>query len=110
MKIILKKSQAKEPFTFAFMDDSGKTLVKSENYAARKSCVNGVESVRKNSQFDSRYELLESKNGKFYFNIKASNGQVVGTSTLFASAGERSEVISLLKEHATEMPMEELEG
>ncbi|MFT5719764.1 MAG: hypothetical protein ACI9W6_000052 [Motiliproteus sp.] len=110
MKIIVKKSQAKEPFTFAFMDGSGKTLVKSENYASRKSCVNGVESVRKNSQIDSRYEMLESKNGKFYFNLKASNGQVVGTSALFASADERSDVISLLKEHAVEMPMEEQES
>ncbi len=110
MKIVVKKSQAKEPFTFAFLDAAGKTVVKSENYVAKKSCLNGVESVRKNSQVDARYEFCESKNGKYYFNLKATNGQVVGTSALFASEGERSDAISLLKEHAAAMPMEEQEG
>lgn len=109
MKIIIKKSEAKEPFTFAFMDDSGKTLVRSENYAARTNCVKGVESVRKNSQIDSRYELTESKNGKLYFNLKASNGQIVATSALYAAAAERSAAIKLLKNNALTMPMEEQE-
>ncbi len=108
MKIVVKKSQAKEPFTFAFLDEAGKTLVKSENYAAKKSCVNGVESVRKNSQVDSRYECSESKNGKFYFNLKATNGQVVATSALFATEADRTAAISLLKSNATNMPVEEL--
>ncbi len=110
MKIVVKKSQAKEPFTFAFLDGVGKTIVKSENYAAKKSCLNGVESVRKNSQVDARYEFCESKNGKFYFNLKATNGQVVGTSALFASERERGDAISVLKEHAASLPVEEVEG
>jgi Uncharacterized conserved protein len=31
------------------------------------------------------YEIKEAKNGKFHFNLKASNGQVIGTSQLYAS-------------------------
>ena len=53
MKAILKKSQASEPFTFSFVDDAGKMIVKSENYAAKKSAQNGMESVKKNSQTDT---------------------------------------------------------
>ncbi|WP_020681251.1 DUF1508 domain-containing protein [Marinobacterium rhizophilum] len=110
MKIVVKKSQAAEPYTFSFLDTSGMSLVRSENYAVKKSCLNGVESVRKNSQIDGRYALAESKNGKFFFNLKASNGQVVATSALFESADLRSDAMALLKRHATTMPIEEVEG
>ena len=96
MEVILKKSEASEPFTFRFMSED-KVLIKSENYKAKKSALNGIESVKTNSQVDKRYELKESKNGKFFFNIKATNGQVVGTSSLFATEDERTEAMELLK-------------
>jgi uncharacterized protein len=109
VKIVVKKSQAAEPYTFSFLDTAGASVVRSENYGVKKSCLNGIESVRKNSQADSRYELAESKNGKFYFNLKATNGQVVATSTLFASEALRSDAIAFLKAHAPEMPIEEVD-
>ena len=99
MEVVLRKSEAAEPFTFRFLDGD-KVIVKSENYKAKKSAQNGIESVRKNSQVEGRYELKESKNGKFFFNLKASNGQVVGTSTLFATEDERDAAIALLKSDA----------
>ncbi|MEN8132007.1 MAG: YegP family protein [Pseudomonadota bacterium] len=107
MKVLLRKSQAKEPFSFAFVDDKGKTLLKSENYKAKKSARNGVASVQNNCQNDKRYELKESKNGRFFFNLKAANGQIVGTSTMFASTSERNEAITLIKNQAVEVQVEE---
>lgn len=100
MKVILKESQAQEPFSFTFVGAAGKVLVKSENYKAKKSAVAGIESVKKNSQQDGRYELKESSNGKFFFNIKASNGQVVGTSMMFGSDADRAAAISEMKKSA----------
>lgn len=41
--------------------------------------------------------MKESKNGKFFFNVKASNGQVVGTSMLFATEADRSKAVAELK-------------
>lgn len=108
MKIVLKKSDASEPYTFSFMNDEAKMLVKSENYAAKKSCLNGIESVKKNSQLDERIELCESKNAKFYFNVKASNGQVVATSALFATTDERTQAIATLKAKAPTAVTEDL--
>lgn len=97
MKALLKESKAAEPFSFTFVDDADKTVVKSENYTAKKSALNGIESVKKNCVNDGRYELKESKNGKFFFNLKASNGQVIGTSTLYASEAARTAAMALLK-------------
>ena len=102
MKAILKKSQAAEPFSFAFLDSSGKTLLKSENYKAKESALNGIESVKKNCQNDARYEHKEAKNGKFFFNLKAANGQIVGTSMMFSTQSERDNVIAQLKSDGPE--------
>ena len=100
MTINLRKSEAKEPFSFIFVNAEGKTIVKSENYAQKASAKNGIESVKKNCQEDARYEFKESTNGKFFFNIKSTNGQVVGTSALFANEDERSAAITELKANA----------
>ncbi|MGV6858744.1 MAG: YegP family protein [bacterium] len=97
MKVVLKKSDAAEPFTFAFLGGDGKTIVRSENYKEKRSAVNGIESVKKNCVEDKRYEMKESKNGKFFFNLKAANGQAVATSMLFASAADRDKAVAELK-------------
>ena len=97
MKVLLKESGAQEPFSFSFVDDAGRTVVKSENYKAKASAMNGIETVKKNCQDDARYEKNTSKNGKFYFNVKSSNGQIVGTSTLFGTEAEMGAAIDDLK-------------
>lgn len=100
MQVVLKKSEAKEPFTFAFIDGSGASILRSENYKEKKSASNGIESVRKNADNDARYAMAESKNGKFFFNLKAANGQVIGTSKLFGSDADRAKAVADLKASA----------
>ncbi len=107
MKAVLKESQAQEPFSFSFVDGEGKIVAKSENYKAKKSALNGVESVRNNCQDDARYELKEAKNGKFYFNLKAANGQIVATSAMYATEADRSSAIVELKADGPGAPLEE---
>ena len=107
MKVVLKESQAQEPFSFSFVGGNGKMLVKSENYKAKKSALNGIESVRKNSQEDARYEVKEAKNGKLYFNIKSSNGQIVATSAMFNSTADREAAVAEMKRDAPGAALEE---
>jgi len=108
MTINLRKSEAKEPFSFIFVNAEGKTVVKSENYAQKASAKNGIESVRKNCQDDARYELKESTNGKSFFNIKSTNGQIVGTSALFADEQERAAAIAELKADSADAEVTEV--
>jgi len=61
-------------FRFRLKAANGQNILASEGYKAKTSRTNGIESVRKNSQDDSKYERMESKNGNPYFNLKASNG------------------------------------
>jgi len=110
MKAVLKKSSATEPFSFAFLDNDGKTVVRSENYKARDSAMGGISSVKKNCRDDAHYELKQSSNDKYYFNLKSSNGQIVATSVMFDSDARRAEMIALLKNAAESAPVEELAG
>ena len=106
MKAILRKTQAQEPFSFVFLNSQGKTLLKSENYKAKDSALNGITSVKKNCPNDTRYDLKESKNGKFFFNIKAANGQIIGTSPLFSTQSERDTAIGQLKGEGAKATLE----
>lgn len=102
MKAILKKSDAVEPFTFSFVGKDGKSILRSENYKEKRSAINGIESVKKNCTEDGRYELKESSNGKFFFNLKAANGQIVATSSMFATEEDRTGIITTVKVEAPE--------
>lgn len=87
-------------FQFNLKADNGQVILASEGYTTKSSCTNGVESVRKNGVDDARFERLTAKNGKFYFNLKASNGQVIGTSEMYESAAGRDNGIDSVKRNA----------
>ena len=50
--------------------------------------------MKKNSQDEARFDKLESKNGKFYFNLKATNGQIIGTKEMYESTASRDNGIA----------------
>ena len=74
----------------------------SEGYSTKAACSNGIESVKTNSQDDSRYDKKESSNGKFYFTLKASNGQIIGSSEMYESASGRDNGIESVKTNASD--------
>jgi uncharacterized protein YegP (UPF0339 family) len=98
-KFELYKDKAGE-FRFRLKAGNGETILASEGYKARASAENGIASVRKNSQDDGRFDRKESSSGKPMFNLKASNGQVIGTSELYSSASSRDNGIESVKKNA----------
>ncbi|MCB9235840.1 MAG: YegP family protein [Bacteroidia bacterium] len=72
---------------------NGQVVLSSQGYASAASCKNGMESVKDNGDLEANFESLESKNGKFYFNLKAKNGQVIGKSEMYESAANRDKGI-----------------
>ena len=51
-------------FQFNLKAGNGQVILTSEGYSAKASCMNGIESVRKNSQDDKRFERKTASNGK----------------------------------------------
>ncbi|GAB3500364.1 YegP family protein [Spirosoma knui] len=87
-------------FQFNLKAGNGQVILSSEGYTTRSACENGIESVKKNSSNDDRYERKTTTAGKFRFNLKASNGQVIGTSETYESESGRDNGIESVKKNA----------
>ena len=83
----------KNQWRFNVVASNGKIILVSESYHTKRSRNVGINSVRTNSQIPERYERLIAENGQFYFNLKASNGQVIGTSEMYNSVQSRDKGI-----------------
>lgn len=70
-------------FRFRLKAKNGQTILESEGYTQKTNCQKGVSSVKRNSKNEDRFELKQSPSKKWVFNLKAGNGQVVGTSELY---------------------------
>jgi uncharacterized protein YegP (UPF0339 family) len=95
-------------FQFRLKAGNGQEILASEGYKTKAACLNGVESVKKNSQEDARFDRLESKNGKFYFNLKATNGQIIGTSEMYESKASMENGIASVAKNAPEADVKEM--
>ncbi len=93
---------------FRLKSGNGEIILSSEGYKSRKSCANGIESVRKNSQDESRFEVKTAKDGREYFILKAANGQEIGRSQMYKSgSGCRNGMKSVARNAADASVVEE---
>ena len=83
--------------SFVLKAGNGEVVLRSETYTARASAVNGIESVRKNCADDKRYDRQTAKDGRTYFNLKAANHQVIGTSQMYKTEAGRDNGIASVK-------------
>jgi hypothetical protein len=84
-------------FSFVLKAGNQQVVLRSQEYATRASALNGIASVQTNAALDQRYELAVAKDGRPYFNLKAANGQVIGTSQMYASDETRAVGIASVK-------------
>ena len=95
-------------FRFRLKAGNGQSILASEAYTTKAACNNGVESVKKNAPDDKRYERLTNKKGEPYFNLKSTNGQVIGTSESYSSTSAMENGISSVKTNAPKAAVEEV--
>lgn len=105
-KFVISKRKNGE-FQFNLKAGNGQTILASEGYSTKAACENGVESVKKNASDDSKYERKESAGGKFHFNLKAGNNQVIGSSEIYESAAGMENGIESVKKNAPDATVEE---
>ena len=76
---------ADDQFYFHLLAGNGELVLDSEGYTTKAAAKNGIESVVENGLNSERYEILEAVNGQYYFNLKAGNHEIIGTSELYTS-------------------------
>lgn len=94
-------------FQFNLKATNGQVILTSEGYSTKTACLNGVESVKKNAPLENRYEIKVAKNGKPFFNLKASNGQTIGASQMYSSERTMKAGIASVMKNAPEAPLVE---
>ncbi|SHG70603.1 YegP family protein [Flagellimonas flava] len=94
------KTDKSGQFRFNLKAGNGQVILSSEAYTTKAACENGIESVKTNSQDDNRFERKTAKNGSPYFNLKASNGQVIGASEMYSSTSAMENGIASVKSNA----------
>ncbi|MFQ6332659.1 YegP family protein [Methylophilus sp. 3sh_L] len=86
-----------EQFGFVLKAGNGEVILTSEQYTTKTSAQSGIASVQVNSPIDARYEKKTASNNSPYFNLKALNGQVIGTSQMYSSTTARDNGIESVK-------------
>lgn len=95
-KYELKKT-ASGQFMFNLKAANHQVILTSEQYKTKASATNGIESVRKNSPLDERYERKVAKDGQDYFVLKAANHEIIGRSELYKSKSSMENGIASVK-------------
>jgi uncharacterized protein YegP (UPF0339 family) len=81
----IKTDKAGE-FRFNLVASNGQVILSSEGYVRRDSCLKGIDSVRRHSTEDRFFERTIAADGRYHFNLKAANGEVIGTSQMYSGA------------------------
>ena len=79
----------KGQYSFVLKAGNAEVILRSEQYDAKASASNGIASVQKNSPDAARYERNAAKDGRTYFNLKAGNHQIIGTSQMYKDESGR---------------------
>jgi uncharacterized protein len=96
-KFIVSKRRD-DDYQFNLIAENGQVILTSQGYTTNDSCQNGIASVRTHAASIKNFECNKSANDKDYFNLKAANHQVIGTSEMYASkAGIDTGIASVMK-------------
>ncbi|MEQ9151059.1 MAG: YegP family protein [Parvibaculum sp.] len=94
----LKKTSSGQ-YMFNLKAGNGEVILTSEQYKSKSGAEAGIESVRKNSPIDERYERKSSTSNQPFFNLKAANHEVIGRSEMYSSTSARENGIESVKKN-----------
>lgn len=89
-------------FHFNLKAPNGQVILTSQGYKQKSGVENGVQSVKNHAADPANFDVFEAKDGRCYFNLKAANGQVVGTSQMYKSFDAMNKGIASVQANAPE--------
>jgi uncharacterized protein YegP (UPF0339 family) len=96
-------------YRFHLKAENGRIVMTSEGYNTEDAARNGIESVRTNASNLGRYDLIESnEDNKWYFNLRAHNGEIIGTSEIYESFENVKRGAFLIQAEAPKAQVKEL--
>ena len=86
-----------ERYYVALLIQNGQIILRGNDCANLSASKYTIDSIRANATDYSRYELMTSNDGKYYFKIKGSDGKDIACSEIFDTAAERYAGIQLVR-------------
>ena len=105
-KFELKKTDSGK-YMFNLKAGNGQVILTSQLYESKATAEAGIESVRKNSANDARFERKVAKNGEPFFSLTATNGQIIGKSELYSSQSAMENGVESVKKNAPDAPVKD---
>ena len=96
-----------EQFYFRLTASNGENILSSEGYASKQGAKNGIESVRNHAGKMDHFDKKETKDARPFFSVTAVNGQILGHSESYSSAGARDNGIASFMKLAGSAPVED---
>lgn len=72
-------------YYFSMTAGNGQNVLRSQGYTKLASAQNGVASVLANGNDKRQFDVKQAQNGDWYFNLRAANNEIIGTSELYSS-------------------------
>jgi uncharacterized protein YegP (UPF0339 family) len=94
------KSTSAGKWMFNLKAGNHQVILTSQSYDAGQGAMDGIESVRKNGASTASFEKKVASSGDFFFVLKSSNGQVIGTSEMYKSEAARDNGIASVVENS----------
>lgn len=119
-KFLVKET--KTGYKFDLKAANGQVIGTSEVYTTKKACLNGTESVKKNSEIakfenqteenfekvtNPKFEMYEDKGGEFRFRLNAKNGENILASEGYKTKASCLNGIESVKKNAPSASVEE---
>lgn len=94
-------------YRFVLKAANGETILNSERYTSKANALGGIQSVRTNSPLDERYVRKNAINEQPMFNLKATNGEIIGTSETYSTPAAREAGIASTKVNGPTAPLDD---
>lgn len=101
------KSFANAQYYYHLTSANGEKILSGEGYTTKQNCLNGIQSVKTNAPYDSRYKRSD-KLYNYTFNLTAANGEIIGRSESYITSAARENGIAAVKRDAPNAPIEDL--
>jgi len=73
---------------------NGEIVLQSQAYSTEAAAMNGTFAVAEAGRSKGNYDVKTSKDGGAYFNLKAANGEIIGTSEVYYSASNARRAVN----------------
>ena len=96
----LYKSASTRKFHYRLKAVNGQIILSGQGYKSKASCQAGIRAVKANVARKDAIHIKPSRDGRRYFTVVASNGEVIGQSQMYKSTSGLHNGIASVQKNA----------